>query len=89
MTIQELWLSLIDFCGLAWWVEIVTDSPNCTYYFGPFVSATEATNHQIGYVEDLESEAAQGIQVTLGRCKPLQITIERDVMHSSSVSLAN
>lgn len=87
MTIQELWLSLIDFFGLAWWVEIVTDSPSCTYYFGPFVSADEATNHQIGYIEDLESEAAQGIQVAIGRCKPLRITIERDVMRS--VSLAN
>jgi Domain of unknown function (DUF1816) len=78
MKIQEIWLSLLHFIGLAWWVEIGTDRPNCTYYFGPFASATEAKNLIAGYVEDLESEAAEGIHVALKRCKPTQITIERE-----------
>jgi hypothetical protein len=78
MKIQEIWLSLFHFIGLAWWVEIVTDRPNCTYYFGPFTSATEAKNHLPGYLEDLEGEAAEGIRVALKRGKPSQITIDRE-----------
>lgn len=82
MNIQSLWLSLLDFIGLAWWVEIVTERPNCTYYFGPFESAPEAKIHKSGYVEDLESEAAEGIQVTIKRCKPVQITIDRELIQA-------
>jgi hypothetical protein len=78
MKIKEIWLSLLHFSGLAWWVEVDTDRPNCTYYFGPFASATEAKNHIPGYVEDLECEAAEGINVALKRAKPTQITIERE-----------
>lgn len=78
MKIKEVWLELLHFIGLAWWVEIGTDRPNCTYYFGPFASATEAGNHISGYVEDLEDEAAEGIQVALKRGKPIQITIDRE-----------
>ena len=78
MKIKEIWLSLLHFFGLAWWLEIGTDRPNCTYYFGPFASATEAKNHTSGYVEDLEGEAAEGIHVALKRGKPAQITIDRE-----------
>ena len=39
-----------------WWVEIVTDLPRCTYYFGPFDTDKEASSNIPGYVEDLESE---------------------------------
>jgi hypothetical protein len=78
MNIKEIWLSLLHFIGLAWWVEIDTDRPNCTYYFGPFISATEANQHLSGYIEDLESEAAEGIHTTLTRGKPTQITIEHE-----------
>jgi hypothetical protein len=78
MKIKEIWLSLLHFIGLAWWVEIGTDRPDCTYYFGPFASATEARTHTSGYVEDLESEAAEGIHISLKRGKPTQITIDRE-----------
>ncbi len=82
MNIKEFWLSLLHFVGLAWWVEVVTDRPNCTYYFGPFTSVTEAKNHLSGYVDDLESEAAEGIKVAIKRCKPTQITIDPDPLPS-------
>lgn len=72
---QESLISLLDFLGLAWWVEIKTDSPRCTYYFGPFSSSDEAENAKSGYIEDLQGEGAQGIAVVVKRCKPTQLTI--------------
>jgi Domain of unknown function (DUF1816) len=65
--------------GLAWWVEIVTQSPRCTYYFGPFLNYAEALDAKSGYVEDLEGEDAQGISVVIKRCKPTELTISDDL----------
>ena len=87
MHIQEIWLDLLQFFGLAWWIEIVTERPNCTYYFGPFASAKEAKVHKPGYVEDLEREAAEGFHVRIKRCKPLQITIDCEPTQSSDYYL--
>ena len=61
--------------GLAWWVEVVTSVPACTYYFGPFASAQEAKSAKPGYILDLEAEGAQGVQVAIKRCKPSRLTI--------------
>jgi hypothetical protein len=72
---KEVLIKILHFMGLACWVEIVTDSPRCTYYFGPFVSEQEAHAAKSGYVEDLENEGAQGISVTVRRCKPTNLTI--------------
>ncbi len=65
--------------GLAWWVEIVTQNPRCTYYFGPFLNTAEAKIALKGYVEDLELEGAQGIAVNVKRCKPGSLTIAEDL----------
>ena len=78
MNIQDLWSSALHLVGQAWWVEITTARPHCTYYFGPFVSAVDADEAKAGYVEDLEGESAQGIQVAIKRCKPVQMTIDYD-----------
>jgi hypothetical protein len=72
---QEFLTNLLHLVGLAWWVEVTTDSPRCTYYFGPFGGQTEAAAHQAGYIEDLEQEGAQGIRVTVKRCKPTALTV--------------
>lgn len=72
---KEILIKSLDFLGLALWVEIVTDNPRCTYYFGPFLSDQEALAAQGGYIEDLENEGASGISVTLKRCKPTNLTI--------------
>ena len=72
---KEVLIKILHFMGLACWVEIVTDSPRCTYYFGPFVSEQEAHAAKSGYIEDLENEGAQGISVTVRRCKPTNLTI--------------
>lgn len=72
---KELLISLLNFLGFAWWVEIVTESPRCTYYFGPFLTDQEAQLEQGGYIEDLTQEGAQCVGVSVKRCKPLKLTI--------------
>jgi Domain of unknown function (DUF1816) len=60
----------------AWWIEIFTAQPKCTYYFGPFASAWEAEEASSGFVEDLEAESAQGIETKIDRhCQPELLTI--------------
>lgn len=76
---QEFLISLLDVLGLAWWVEIKTEMPHCTYYFGPFTSFDEAKGSEAGYVEDLQAEGAQNISVVVKRCKPTRLTISEDV----------
>lgn len=60
---------------LPWWVKIETQVPVCTYYFGPFESRREAQAHRGGYVEDLEGEGAQGLQVVIEQGNPQELTI--------------
>jgi hypothetical protein len=76
---KELLLKTLDFLGFAYWVEITTDFPKCTYYFGPFLNEGEARDSQGGYLEDLQQEGAQGIAVFVKRCKPNDLTIFDDV----------
>lgn len=72
---SNLWVNLLQVLGLAWWIEITTEFPHCTYYFGPFASEQEARAEKRGYIEDLEQEGAQGIIVTIKRCKPDNLTV--------------
>lgn len=72
---RDFFTNLLQRVGAAFWVEIATHTPKCTYYFGPFASKQEAENAQAGYVEDLKSEQAQGIVVTVKRCNPSKLTI--------------
>lgn len=58
-----------------WWVEIVTDLPRCTYYFGPFDSDKEASSNTPGYLEDLEGEGATRVSIRIQKCQPSEITI--------------
>ncbi|NCJ04950.1 DUF1816 domain-containing protein [Synechococcales cyanobacterium C] len=59
----------------AWWVEVATTMPRCTYYFGPFDSQTEAQTAQSDYVQDLEQEGAQDIKAQVKWCKPQKLTV--------------
>ncbi|MBW4578053.1 MAG: DUF1816 domain-containing protein [Tildeniella nuda ZEHNDER 1965/U140] len=85
---QDLLLNLLNLFGFAWWVEVITDTPTCTYYFGPFLSAKAATAAKSGYVEDLEQEGAQGIKVTLKRFKPSRLTVADDLGEKPSQGAA-
>ena len=58
-----------------WWVEIVTESPSCTYYFGPFDSDKEASSNATGYIEDLESEGSKRVSIEIKQCQPTALTI--------------
>lgn len=58
-----------------WWVKIDTQSPQCTYYFGPFDSEEEAKSLYGDYIEDLQEEGARGISIQIQRCQPQQLTI--------------
>ncbi|NJM84817.1 MAG: DUF1816 domain-containing protein [Leptolyngbyaceae cyanobacterium RM2_2_21] len=63
-----------------WWIEIVTQTPKCTYYFGPFTSEAEANIAKTGYIEDLEQEGAAQIVATIQRCnRPDELTIDESV----------
>ncbi len=61
-----------------WWVEIITNFPRCTYYFGPFDSDKEALIHTPGYIEDLEDEGAKRVSIIIKQCQPSQLTICED-----------
>ncbi|GBF80382.1 DUF1816 domain-containing protein [Aphanothece sacrum] len=76
---KEPILKVLDVLGLAYWVEIITDNPKCTYYFGPFVSKEEAQTSYGGYVEDLYGEGAKDIKVQVKRCKPHKLTLFDEV----------
>jgi hypothetical protein len=76
---KELLINTLDNFGLAWWVEIGTQNPRCTYYFGPFLTATDAKTAIKGYVEDLEQEGAQGIAINVKRFRPNALTIADDL----------
>ena len=58
-----------------WWLEIQTENPPCTYYFGPFDSVLEARALQDGYLEDLMAEQAKIVAVEIKQCQPQQLTI--------------
>jgi hypothetical protein len=60
---------------LPYWVKITTKQPDCTYYFGPFDSYSEAKQMQHGYIDDLIAEKATGISVVIKRCMPTKLTI--------------
>ena len=77
--LKEVLINTFENLGLAWWVEIVTQNPRCTYYFGPFLSSSDATLASKGYIEDLELEGATGIVVNVKRCKPNTLTIADDL----------
>ena len=65
--------------GWAYWIEIVTEVPRCTYYFGPFENRREAEEESLGYVEDLKDEEAVGIRVTIERrATPTELTVFQD-----------
>lgn len=75
---KELLLKLMDSLGFAFWVEIVTENPHCTYYFGPFAGKNEAETAKAGYVEDLQGEGAAIASLQVKRCQPGQLTIYDD-----------
>lgn len=73
--VKELFIGFLEGLSTAWWVEITTEQPRCIYYFGPFKTPFEAKAIYPGYIEDIKSESAQGIEVNIKLCKPDVLTI--------------
>jgi Domain of unknown function (DUF1816) len=73
--VKDMFTVFLGQLGMAVWVEVVTESPCCTYYFGPFSSFPEAEAALSGYKEDLEAEGAVVVGLATKRCKPEQLTI--------------
>ncbi len=73
--LKQVFIGFREGIDTAWWAEITTNKPRCTYYFGPFQSYDEAKQAYPGYIEDLNSEGAQGIVVVIKRCQPELLTI--------------
>ncbi|WP_228021231.1 DUF1816 domain-containing protein [Vasconcelosia minhoensis] len=61
-----------------WWVEIQTQVPACTYFFGPFDSDSEALLLQEGYIDDLVQESAQNITTEIKQIQPQMLTIDNN-----------
>jgi Domain of unknown function (DUF1816) len=79
-TVLNLWTHALNAYCQAWWIEVFTAQPKCTYYFGPFAGAEEAYLASKGFIEDLECESAQGIEIKIDRhCQPEQLTIEHEM----------
>jgi hypothetical protein len=66
-----------------WWVEVRTDIPRCTYYFGSFNKAKEAKIAQPGYIDDLIQEKAVRITVEIKQCQPESLTIFEEEQYYS------
>jgi hypothetical protein len=47
------------------WVEVETEPPKRTYYFGPYDSKNEASNNTNGYITDLEKKGAKNISINI------------------------
>ena len=56
------------------WIRVTTAKPLCTYYFGPFLTNKGAKFAQSGFIEDLESENAEGIKAEIKCCQPQELT---------------
>lgn len=67
--------SQLEPLGLAYWVEVVTDTPHCLYYFGPFATRRQAKLSEPGYLEDLEQEGAHVLLTKIQRCRPHALTV--------------
>ena len=57
-----------------WWIEILTNKPMYMYYFGFFNSYWEAEFSKNGYIEDLQKEGAEIVNIKIEKCQPKQLT---------------
>ena len=63
--------------GLAWWAKVETQSPEVTYWFGPFLTKRSLKGNLNTFLEELNNEGSNDITHTLIRCKRIEpLTIE-------------
>ena len=54
--------------GLAWWAKVDTETPNATYWFGPFLSKRSLNANLELFLKDLYEEGSKNINHTIVRC---------------------
>ena len=55
--------------GLAWWARVRTQSPQVTYWFGPFVRSSTLETSLPAFLEDLRAESPDSLDVELLRTR--------------------
>jgi hypothetical protein len=55
--------------GLAWWARVRTQSPQVTYWFGPFVRRSTLETSLPAFLEDLRAESPDSLDVELLRTR--------------------
>ncbi|MBE9096597.1 DUF1816 domain-containing protein [Tychonema sp. LEGE 07203] len=59
-----------------WWVEVHTDLPKRTYYFGPYETKDKAYNNTNGYITDLKKKGSKKISINIKQGQqPSQLTV--------------
>ncbi|WP_186481138.1 DUF1816 domain-containing protein [Synechococcus sp. NOUM97013] len=61
--------SLANGLGLAWWARVQTQSPDVTYWFGPFVRRSTLERELSPFLDDLKSEAPGSLEHSVLRCR--------------------
>ena len=62
--------------GLAWWAKINTETPNATYWYGPFLTRRSLNVNLEQFLIDLNEEGSKNIKHIILRCnkeEPLTI----------------
>jgi len=62
--------------GLAWWAKVDTESPNATYWYGPFLTKRSLIENLELFLNDLSKEGSKEIKHIIVRCnkeEPLTI----------------
>jgi len=62
--------------GLAWWAKVDTESPNATYWYGPFLTKRSLIENLELFLNDLSKEGSKDIKHIIVRCnkeEPLTI----------------
>jgi hypothetical protein len=83
---EEIFTTYLEKIGLACWIEIITESPECIYYFGPFASGIEAQHSLEGYLEDLQEEKTKIVETNIKRGIPKNLTILPEEMANYSIN---
>ena len=55
--------------GLAWWAKIETEQPNCTYWYGPFITKRSLKENIPSFIQDLNHEGSTNVKYSFIRCK--------------------
>lgn len=71
-----------------YWIKITTAKPSCTYYFGSFLTRQRAMLAQPGFIEDLETEHAEGIKAEVKYCQPQKLTFCEESRDNCDLALA-